>query len=348
MKYLKVSAEAECDLMFFDEFNELRDALLNLAYGRHVFIITDNKVSALYLARIEQIFRQQSIIFSSLILPQGESTKDMDGLSNIYRFLISNSAGRKDLILNLGGGMISDLGGFAAATYMRGIEYINIPTTLLGMVDSGLGGKTAINFEGIKNVIGNFHSAVATLIYPEFLYTLPDSEIKSGMGEIIKYTLISNDVALPLDNRIPNLELILACCNIKKHYVEADAFDNGKRKILNFGHTYGHAFEAGSHFSLSHGEAVGLGMLAAVRFGNFMNITPDNVEVKLKQRLSACNMPTDYSSYTSSALEELSHDKKNNGGLIDMIFLKDIGVPFIMKVPVQKARGFLTNDSLYC
>lgn len=348
MKRLKVSAEAECELMFIDEFNELHKPILDLAYGHHVFIITDDKVSALYLDRIEQMFRQHSIMFSSLILPQGELTKSMDGLSNVYRFLISNSAGRKDLILNLGGGMISDLGGFAAATYMRGIKYINIPTTLLGMVDSGFGGKTAINFEGIKNVIGNFHSAAITIIYPEFLYTLPDSEVKSGMGEVIKYTLISNDVTLPLDSKIPDLELILNCCKVKKHYVELDALDNGKRKILNFGHTFGHAFEAGSHFSLSHGEAVGLGMLAAVKFSNFMGVTPCNIEFELKQRLEAYDLPTDYSNYVSSALEELTHDKKNNGGLIDMIFLKDTGTPFIMKVPVDKAKEFLINGSLYC
>lgn len=348
MKRLKLSAEAECELMFIDEFNELCKPIFDLAHGHHVFIITDDKVSALYLDRIEQMFRRQSIMFSSLILPQGEPTKSVDGLSNIYRFLISNSAGRKDLILNLGGGMISDLGGFAAATYMRGIEYINIPTTLLGMVDSGFGGKTAINFEGIKNVIGNFHSAAITLIYPEFLYTLPVSEIKSGMGEVIKYTLISNDVTLLPNKKVPNLELMLTCCKVKKHYIELDALDNGKRKILNFGHTFGHAFEAGSRFTLSHGEAVGLGMLAAVRFGNFMKITPCNIESELKQLLETYDMPTDYSPYISAALGELTHDKKNIGGLIDMIFLKDIGVPFIMKVPVEKARGFLINDSLYC
>lgn len=348
MKRLKISAETECELMFVDEFNELCKPIFDLAYGHHVFIITDDTVSSLYLDRIEQMLRQHSIIFSSLVLPQGELTKSIDGLSSVYRFLISNAAGRKDLILNLGGGMISDLGGFAAATYMRGIEYINIPTTLLGMVDSGFGGKTAINFEGSKNIIGSFHSAAITIIYPEFLYTLPDSEIKSGMGEVIKYTLISNDVTLPLASVVPSLELILNCCKVKSHYVELDALDNGKRKILNFGHTFGHAFEAGSHFSLSHGEAIGLGMLAAVRFGNFIAATPRNIEVELRQRLEAYAMPTDYSPYISSAIEELTHDKKNNAGLIDMIFLKDIGIPFIMKVPVEKAKEFLINDSLHC
>lgn len=348
MKRLKLSAETECELIFVDEFSELCKPVFDLSYGHHVFIITDDRVSALYLDRIEQMFRQHSIVLSSLILPQGELTKSIDGLSKIYRFLISNSAGRKDLILNLGGGMISDLGGFAAATYMRGIKYINIPTTLLGMVDSSFGGKTAINFDGIKNVIGSFHSAAITIICPEFIYTLPNSEIKSGMGEVIKYTMISNDVTLPLDSGIPSLELILNCCRVKIHYVELDALDNGKRKILNFGHTFGHAFESGSHFSLSHGEAVGLGMLAAVKFGSFIAEAPCNIEFELRQKLEANDMPTDYSPYVSSALEELIHDKKNNNGLIDMIFLKDIGTPFIMKVPVEKAKEFLINDSLYC
>lgn len=346
MKHLNILAESECKLVFVDDIEESINTIFELIDGHRLFIITDDKVAALYLQQIEQLLRQYSIVFYSCILPEGELTKNWDGLASIYRFLIVHSAGRKDFVLNLGGGMISDLGGFAAATYMRGISYINLPTTLLGMVDSGIGGKTAINFEGTKNIIGSFHSPKLTIVCPIFLRTLSENDIKSGMGEVIKYTLISNEINLfnlCFNNKIPNIEQIFDCCRTKKYYVEADAFDNGKRKVLNFGHTFGHAFEAGSNFTLSHGEAVGLGMLAVARFGNALEITPSNIELEIIKSLESYNMPVDYSPYISAALLKLTHDKKNDGGMIDMVILQDMGVPSIIKVSVDSAKEFLTN-----
>ncbi len=343
MDKLTIQADVSCDILLSDKIEEFCLYISKIVSGHHVFIVSDDIVAPFYLETIKYLLMERSVAVDSIILPHGEQSKSSDGLAAIHRFLIKNAASRHDYILNLGGGMVSDLGGFAAATYMRGIGYINMPTSLLGMVDSGIGGKTAINFDGIKNIIGAFHSPLLTAIYPEFLTTLPVCELRSGMGEVIKYSVISPVFSNMLSGEFPDIELIMNCCKIKKRYVELDAYDNGQRKILNFGHTFGHAFESGSGFELSHGEAVGLGMLAIARFGNHIGITPPDVGREIERKLISYKMPTDYSKYTDLAAYELCHDKKNDGGLIEMVLLEDIGSPIIARIPIEKARDFLCN-----
>lgn len=343
MKKLTIETERKSELLFSDSIDEIIQTIASAVSPHRIFIVTDTIVAPLFLNEIQARFESCSARCESVVLPDGEASKSPDGLAVIYHFLAEHSASRKAYILNLGGGMVSDLGGFAAATYMRGISYINIPTTLLGMVDSSIGGKTAINFDGIKNLIGVFHSPAITAICPKFLSTLPESELRSGMGEIIKYHMISDGVhSLPGSNASMT-ELIENCCRIKKHYVELDEFDLGQRKILNFGHTFGHAFESGSGFTLSHGEAVGLGMLAVCRFGEQKGLTKAGASDAVLAALSQAGLPTDYHAYAGAAVCELEHDKKGDGASIDMVFVKEIGKPLIMRIAVDEAKEFLLN-----
>lgn len=343
MEHTLINSSKESLLLFTDNLSELLGNICNEIGKNKLFIVTDDNVAKLYLNDIIQLLNDR-VSYEVLLLPHGEASKSFDGLNLIYEMLSANSASRSDYILNFGGGMITDLGGFAAATYMRGIKYINLPTTLLAMVDSSIGGKTAINFNTTKNLIGAFHMPILTGVYPNFINTLPEREKKSGLGEMIKYFLISAKESLKNIDFMNAYDSIKECAIIKKEYVELDEFDKAQRRILNFGHTFGHAFESASNFTLSHGEAVGLGMLAASELGEKMNVTNEGCSKLIKSILMKYEMPTDYSLYAKDAINELSHDKKFSSGNISIIFIKNPGEPLIRSVEINKAKDFLSCD----
>lgn len=343
LEHTLINSSKESLLLFTDNLSELLSNICNEIGKNKLFIVTDDNVAKLYLNDIIQLLNDR-VSYEVLLLPHGEASKSFDGLNLIYEMLSANSASRSDYILNFGGGMITDLGGFAAATYMRGIKYINLPTTLLAMVDSSIGGKTAINFNTTKNLIGAFHMPILTGVYPNFINTLPEREKKSGLGEMIKYFLISAKESLENIDFMNAYDSIKECAIIKKEYVELDEFDKAQRRILNFGHTFGHAFESVSNFTLSHGEAVGLGMLAASELGEKMNITNKGCSKLIESILMKYEMPTDYSLYAKDAINELSHDKKFSSGNISMIFIKNPGEPLIRSVEINKAKDFLSCD----
>ena len=333
-----------CSVIYEKNIDGVILSLSSLCCRRKAFIVTDDTVASLYLDKFKNSALDRFDICGTVILEHGEGSKDLNSLQFICSSMIESELSRKDIVINLGGGMVSDIGGFAASIYMRGIDYINIPTTLLGMVDSSIGGKTAVDFSGIKNVLGAFHFPIATIICPDFLNTLKADDIKSGMGEIIKYYAVSGK--FDISNSVPDdfSQLIMQCCNIKKEFVLNDRYDNGMRKILNFGHTFGHAFESASNFSVSHGEAVGLGMLAVCRFGEALGITDADCFNEIKQKLDLFGMKTDYSHLTDGAVSELVHDKKYSSGNIDMIFIRHIGEPVIKSCSLETVKAFLSNE----
>lgn len=333
-----------CNVIYENNIDGVAQSLSSLCSARRVFIVTDDTVAALYLDALVSSARNKLDICGTVILKHGEGSKDLNSLQSICGAMLECGLSRRDLVVNLGGGMVSDIGGFAAGIYMRGIDYINIPTTLLGMVDSSIGGKTAIDFNGIKNVLGAFHFPIATIVCPEFLNTLNADEYRSGMGEVIKYYAISGRFDIPSSVPDDSARLIIQCCDIKKRFVLSDRYDTGVRKILNFGHTFGHAFESASCFSVSHGEAVGLGMLAVCRLGETLGITDADCFNKIKQKLDLYGLKADYSRLAGDALNELIHDKKYSGGNIDMIFIKHIGEPVIKSCPLETVRTFLSNE----
>lgn len=254
------------------------------------------------------------------------------------------------MLLCFGGGVIGDMGGFAASVYMRGISFIAMPTTLIGMTDSSVGGKTGVDFCGVKNAVGSFHAPVLVVCCTDFLKTLPLRELHSGIGEIIKYAVIGGDSILNLlqGGIINNAALISACCEIKRKFVEEDEFDNGTRRILNLGHTFGHVFEAASRFSLSHGEAVGLGLAAAADFGEKLGFTKRGISQKIISLLREQGLKTNYAPYcTETAAELLLHDKKGDRSGIDMVFIKEFRHVFAHRVSTESAIAFLNSFCVF-
>lgn len=260
----------------------------------HSFIIIDKNVSKYYSQKIQKVFRAiNSKVFYYYLTP-GENSKSLSTLRKIYNFLKQNNCTKDSTIFAVGGGVTGDIAGFAASNYMRGIKLIHIPTTLLSMVDSSIGGKTAINLDDIKNLIGSIYQPKYVFIDPAFLGTLPKRQILSGIGEILKYSLlINNNFCQSLKNKLPYLlkgrlngieDVILFCTRYKASVVQIDENDSGTRKILNLGHTFGHAIESALEFKISHGECVMFGLkcmlclsklsgtLNEKKFNSYMNI----------------------------------------------------------------------------
>ncbi len=235
------------------------DKYLNL--NRNVLIVTDDGVPPIYSQTIAKLSKNPILI----TLKQGEDTKSFESLQKLCSIMLLNGFSRKDCVVAVGGGVIGDLSGFAAASFMRGIDFYNIPTTVLSQVDSSIGGKVAINFEGIKNIIGAFYQPKCVLIDPDVLNTLPQRQISNGLAEAVKMGLTSDASLFELFENgeiADNIEeIIIRSLNVKKSVVEQDEKEAGLRKILNFGHTIGHAIESNKFGELYHGECVALGML---------------------------------------------------------------------------------------
>ena len=301
-----------------------------LSKASQVFILTDENVAPFWLPEVEYGLNCENAI--EIVIKPGEQHKNLQTVQRIWKTLMKHHADRNALLVNLGGGVITDLGGFAASTYKRGIKFINIPTTLLAMVDAAIGGKTGIDFGGAKNQIGTFAEAEDVLVDPVFLSTLPRREILSGMAEMLKYGFIADDnlLEINLDNY---QDYILCAGEIKRQIVAKDPKEAGLRKILNFGHTLGHAIESHcltTDCPLLHGEAVALGMAGAlwlsVKHCGLDEQVLKDYEKKLPMLLSEAEI-----SLTEADIEPimgyLVHDKKNMGDKPQIVLLEAVGKP---------------------
>ncbi len=307
-----------------------------------VAIITDDTVGALYADQTITAVRAAGFQASELRVTPGETSKSLDTLGRVYQFLAEHRIGRDGLILALGGGVVSDLAGFAAATWMRGIPFAICPTTLESAIDAAIGGKTAINTPGGKNLTGAFHQPVIVATDPTCLKTLNAREISAGMAESIKHGLITGDDFLTWQethaDAICNLdddiltELILRNVQIKCAIVQRDPFEQtGERMFLNFGHTIGHAVESCCDYRLRHGECVALGMLTACRMSNAMGLLGQDTTDRTEQLLLRFNLPTKLHEPipTSRIIEVMQSDKKAKGASLRFVLLEGVGKPVI-------------------
>lgn len=279
------------------------------------FVLTDEKVYGIYSSMIASILPGKEVV--KIVLPEGEESKNIENVIFIWNKLLEAKAGRDSLLINLGGGTITDIGGFAASTYKRGIDFINVPTTLLAMIDASIGGKNGINFNNYKNQIGLFSEPNSVIINPNFLKTLDGRDIKSGLAEMMKYAFIADESFLDLDSD-NYLDFIEKAATIKEDVVNLDMKETGLRKILNFGHTIGHALE--SYYLekknyLTHGEAVALGMYSAlylsVKYCGLDDKWLFFYEMWFKGNLNLMNL----NGFNVDAIYSyLSYDKKNKGG----------------------------------
>jgi 3-dehydroquinate synthase len=303
--------------------------------GRKIFLATEETIDKLWISKFDSFFQSNGI--KKVVIPAGEENKKIESVAKIWNFLSSNGGDRKSLLINIGGGMLTDLAGFAATTFKRGIDFLNVPTTLLSQVDASVGGKTGINFGGFKNEIGTFKEPVAVIINTDFLSTIDKQNFISGFAEMIKHGLIYNPNHLS-DLKKFNLEninydrlqeIIKDSVDVKSYFVSNDPTEQNIRKALNFGHTIGHAFESYAmkqNRPILHGYAVAYGMIAEL----FLSVKECNFAVsefeKLTKWLLNLYGKFEISENDFDALFELmTHDKKNESGRINFTLLSEIG-----------------------
>ena len=321
-------------------------------------IVTNPTVDRLFGDRVRQALSSSACPVTTLLLPDGEAHKDMQTLGLIFDHLLGAQLDRRAVIVALGGGVIGDMAGFAAAVYMRGIRFIQVPTTLLAQVDSSVGGKTAVNHPMGKNMIGAFYQPIAVEIDTDVLQTLPDREISAGLAEVVKYGLIMDEPffawceahAQGLKKRDPKLlaQAIRRSCEFKAHVVSQDERESGLRAILNLGHTFGHAIEAGLGYGQwLHGEAVGCGMVLAARLSEKVCGLPQADVERIRAVVKAIDCPTD-----APALEGVEQwmslmrgDKKTQGGQINFVLMPRIGQAVVNAAPEQLVRELLSSHT---
>lgn len=301
----------------------LKKASEHLNLNRRVLVVTDSGVPAVYA----ETLAKQCKFAVICTVESGEDSKSLDGFSKLLHTMLENGFSRKDCVIAVGGGVVGDLSGFAASAYMRGIDFYNIPTTLLSQIDSSIGGKTAINFDGIKNIVGAFYQPKKVLIDPELLKTLPDRQISNGLAEAVKMALTSDrelfEIFANKDINENIDEIIIRSLNIKKNVVEQDEKESGLRKILNFGHTIGHGIESSVNMEdLYHGECVALGLIP---------MCGENIRPRVIDVLKKCNLYNLINFDWNKISEIMFHDKKADGDTVSVTTVNEIG-NFEMKV----------------
>lgn len=302
---------------------------------RKVFILTDTGVPKEYSEKILKKSKE-AVIFTA---PEGEGTKSLAMLEKILSVMLEFDMSRGDCLVAVGGGVVGDLGGFAASVYMRGIDFYNLPTTLLSQVDSSIGGKTAVNFGGVKNIVGAFYQPKAVLIDPETLKTLPERQISAGFAEVVKMALTSDSELFATFENESSLDIediIIRSLKIKLSVVEKDERESGLRKVLNFGHTLGHGIESVKD-GLYHGECVALGMIPT---------SSEAVRARLIRVLRKLGLPTAYDGNIEQALEFVIHDKKCLNGVIDAVFVDEPGSFRMEKITVDDFSNLVRKEML--
>ncbi len=308
--------------------------------GRYA-VITDDCVGRLYGKKFLGAFKEVGLNASLIEFPAGEASKNINTALDISEKLMKTGADRETCLIALGGGVVGDLVGFIASIFMRSVPYLQIPTTLVAQVDSSIGGKTGIDLPYGKNLLGTFYQPRAVFASLHFLETLPEKEFNNGLAEIIKYGIIDDEKMFrtlednmdAIKSRDPKLmlNLVETCCQIKKSVVEIDEREQGLRRILNFGHTLGHALESISNYSVTHGEGVAMGMIAAARLsekmGYLKNKEAERVEALIRQAGLPVKIPKSLDG--DKLIARLKMDKKRKGDIIHFVLLKKIGMPFI-------------------
>ena len=308
--------------------------------GRHI-VITDSNVGKLHGQGLLDALKGVGLNIDLIEFPAGEASKNINMVVDIAGKLLELGADRDSLLIAFGGGVVGDMVGFIASVFMRSIPYIQIPTTLLAQVDSSIGGKTAIDLSYGKNLLGTFYQPQAVFTDLSYLMTLPEKEFNNGLAEIIKYGIIDDEKMFRLleDNmeqvqrKDPALllKIVENCCRIKKSIVEIDEKEQGLRRILNYGHTLGHALEAQSNFTISHGEGVALGIIAAARISENVGYLDSGYRERIENLIQKsglpCRIPQDLA--TGGIISRLKMDKKKKGNIIHFVLLKKIGMPFV-------------------
>lgn len=346
MKTVTVSASRRYDILI--ERGLLRRAgelVRGVTNAGTVMLVSDDSVWPLYGETVQKSLAAAGFSVCRFVFPHGESSKCAKTYLALLDALCENQLTRADAALALGGGVVGDLTGFAASTYLRGIGFIQIPTTLLAMVDSSVGGKTAIDLPAGKNLAGTFYQPWLVLCDPDCLDSLPDEIFRDGCAEVIKYAVLGNAPFFEELNRTPphaQLEHIIeTCVRMKRDIVAQDEFDRGQRQLLNLGHTFGHGIEACSGFSVSHGSAVAIGMAMIVRSAAQLDLCTAGTRDAVLALLRQYGLPTDCTYPAERMLGTILHDKKASGGSMNLIVPTAVGSCAIRKTQACEIPDWL-------
>ncbi len=350
MQTIHVNASRNYDI-YIDQhlLSESGNYIREISSAAKAVIVTDDTVNALYRDTVEQSLQAAGFATAAFVFPHGEHSKSHDTLLALYDFLVSENVTRKDILIALGGGVVGDLAGYCAATYLRGIEFVQIPTTLLAQIDSSVGGKTAVDIPAGKNLIGAFWQPSLVLCSMDTLDTLTDEIFSDGMAEAIKYGCIWDKRLFELlanENVHDHLEeVITTCIDIKRQVVEEDEFDSGKRMLLNFGHTLGHAVERYFHYEgYTHGCGVAIGMAKLTALAEQYGLTLPNTSAKIIECLKKYNLPVDAPMQPEDYYEGCINDKKRAKSKITLILLREIGNSYPYSMEVADLLPFLKGE----
>ena len=355
MRTLEVSIKSSCTKYEIRIRKNAQEELYEYLSGKHkgkkAVIITDDNVNKLYGASLYKGITEAGLNCKLISISPGEKSKSLEVLAGLYEALANFNINRGDIIIAFGGGVVGDLTGFAAATYLRGISYIQIPTTLLAQVDSSVGGKTAVDLPSGKNLVGSFYHPEIVFIDTLFLKTLGDRYLRDGMAEVIKYGCIKDrklfDRLLNYENLqqcIDDMdELVHSCCSIKRAVVEVDERDIGERMLLNFGHTLGHAVEQYYNYEkYTHGEAVAMGMAEITGRSEATGLTEKGSAAAIVEVLKKYGLPYQIPVTNKKELvEAMRLDKKFNGDSISLVLLNKLGAAFTRKIKGEELESFI-------
>ena len=324
--------------------SEVPARIAAIAKTRRVMLVTDDIVDGLYGEKLQTALRDADFSVEKFVFPNGEAHKRLSTVEGILEQMAAASFSRSDLVLALGGGVVGDMAGFAAAVYARGIDYVQIPTTLLAAVDSSVGGKTAVDLSFGKNLCGAFHQPRMVLCDTDTLQTLGKLQICDGLAEMLKYGVICDaDLFAKVENyKNEDMDSLIArCVEIKRDVVIGDEFDRGQRMLLNLGHTVGHAIEAASKYTVTHGHAVAIGMAILARAAEKKGMAKAGTAGAVERALAACDLPM-HTEFPSELLASLAAaDKKTDGGSIHLIVPRAIGDTVAHRIPTAEVIDWI-------
>ncbi|MDL2310656.1 3-dehydroquinate synthase [Peptostreptococcaceae bacterium OttesenSCG-928-C18] len=326
----------------------LPSRVLELKNSSSVAIITDDKVYSIYGENISNSLSKKGIRNVKFVFKNGEKSKNINTLSNILEFLADNRINRNDLIIALGGGVVGDMAGFAAAVYLRGIDYLQVPTTFLAAIDSSVGGKTAIDLKAGKNLAGAFKQPIEVICDVETFKTLKEDIFSDGVAEAIKYGILFDEEFFNrfLNNKVTAksddiIEIVQKCVEYKKDIVIGDEFDTGQRQLLNLGHTIGHAIERCSDYEITHGHAVAVGMAMIARSVEKKRLNEEKISNKIELALEKNNLPINTNYSVEELFKNTIKDKKVLGDTINLIIPKKIGKCELYNIDINEVREFI-------
>jgi len=347
MKSIHVQVSKPYDVLIARGILDEAGSRIAAALGHsRTMIVTDDTVDALYAARLEKSLTDAGMAAEKFVIPHGEASKNMRTLTALLEALAEAAFSRGDILIALGGGVVGDLTGFAAATFLRGVRYVGIPTTVLACVDSSVGGKTAVDLDAGKNLAGAFWHPSMVLCDPDTLSTLVPEVRADGFAEIIKYGMIGDAALFDMLHHPDTMdmeEIIARCVQAKADIVEQDELDNGLRKLLNYGHTAGHAIEANSDFSIMHGHGVAMGMMIAAKYAAGRGLCPADLPAKQEALIRLYNLPTQSPYPPETLFASTTRDKKRMKNKIDIVIPKQIGECVLLRLDIAELKEFLSE-----